>query len=206
MRNGLKKRDVKEISILHDRRLTRSANHDHHFGKPKCDPHDETFPECNLGEVIAYHKACDFYLDNTLLHPSQTIAAAFKCLAKTFGGQTDCWQQFHEDAGDFKGPKDFLHKFIVRHMDEASFEMEVKEEINLKVQGELDIALGGGMWIGIGFVSCGRVHMLTVSSHWLDLDFPIEGPPKPPSWGYFVSMGDGAPRQLCSSPFLSGVC
>ncbi|KAM3421878.1 hypothetical protein BST61_g2255 [Cercospora zeina] len=82
-------------------------------------------------------------------------------------------------AGYYKGPKDFMRKFVQRHLDAASLEMEIEKPIDVRLQAELDISLEGGMWA--------------------DIDLSVEGVPIP-SWGYFVPLGLESPVVLNGGP------
>ncbi|GIZ38103.1 hypothetical protein CKM354_000152700 [Cercospora kikuchii] len=168
----LMKRDPDEIAQIDKMRLSRSPNHDIHFPEPTCAADDETYPTCNLAEVEEYHRMCDPHLDNTLYHPSKVLALAFKCLAKSVGGDTHCWDSFHEAAGYFESPKDFLKKFMHRHLDTAKLKMEVLEDLDVMMQGRVELDLTAGFW--------------------MDLDLSVSGAVIP-SWGYLVSVGPSSP-------------
>ena len=148
VRRIFKKRDPQEIEAAHTMHWTRTESHDIHFAPVICTPEDPTYPTCNLQEVDNYHRMCDNYLDNDLYHPDKTIALAFNCIAKSIGGSTECWNHFHEAADYFEGPRDFITKFLKRHLKKADFEMKIDQDIDVYVQPQVSMDLTAGVWMG----------------------------------------------------------
>lgn len=128
---------------------------------------------CNLEAVEDYHKNCDEFLDNLLLHPTDTVKQALKCLGKTLIGKTDCWDEFHEAADYFDGPDDFMYKFVQRHLDEAEFTLQIDETVIVNFHAQLEFDLLVGTWLDVDF----------------GIDTPVDGRPPVISWGFFVAIG-----------------
>lgn len=171
----MKRDSEEEMKRLHRRRWTRTANHDRHFKRTKCQVEDATFPSCNLEEVERYHTKCDPYLDNLLLHPARVLGESFKCLFESVAGKTECWEKFHEQADHFDGFDDFLKKIVQRHLEAAKFTLDIDKKIDINLQGQIEFDITAGVW--------------------LDVDFGIENLKKlglpVVSWGFLTSFGAG---------------
>lgn len=184
---------------LRDTRRSRNANHELHFKRATCGYEDPTYPSCNLAEVTEYHRKCDAYLDNLLLHPTKVIGEAFECIFKSIVGRTACWRQFHEAADYFESPSDFLLKFTQWHLATATLRMEVTEAIDVRVQGLVEFDMTTGMWFGMT-----RTTMSTTLSRdaliflHSDIDLGVDSfvDMRPPviSWGFLVQVGGGSSR------------